>query len=164
MSIINDRQYLTQLKLTGKPKLSIEFIGLPSINTFYGMHRWAKATATAEWKYEAREKAYEHTLFLDDFLFKRALVVVNFYPPYEEISDVHNVYIKALLDGFTDAEVWSDDEWAFVPLVLYAWAGIGEQKPREHKRRMTRLDVYELHSYWVQGQQQVLPKGRKKLY
>lgn len=158
-----------QLKIEGlgpKPVLSITFEGLPSMNTYYNMHRWARATATAEWKWEARDKAYAYTLFRDpgDFLVNRALVVVNVFPPFEEIMDIHNIVIKPILDGFTDAEVWSDDEWAFCPLVLYAWAGIGKQKPRQHKIRRTRIDVYELHSYWVGGTQQRLPKGRKKLY
>jgi hypothetical protein len=147
----------------GDPILSVEFIGLPSVNTHYGQNRWAKSSRTAEWRYEAREKAYEHTLWRSDFLVRRALVVINVYPPYEEIMDIHNVWVKGILDGFTDAEVWSDDEWAFVPLVLFAWAGIGEQKPRQHKIRRTRVDVYELHSYWVGGVQQLLPKGRKRL-
>lgn len=158
-----NEQKLAQLHLVGQPTMSIDFIGLPSVNTHYGQNRWAKAQHTAEWRYEAREKAYEHTLWLDDFLIKRALVVVNVFPPYEEIMDIHNVWVKAVLDGFSDAEVWSDDEWAFVPLVLFAWAGIGEQKPRQHKIRRTRIDVYELDAYIVGGQRQTLPRGRKRL-
>lgn len=155
-----------QLRLDGPnptPALSIEFIGLPSVNTHYGQNRWKKSQHTAEWRLEAREKAYETTFWMDEFLVKRALVVINVYPPYEEIMDIHNVWVKGILDGFSDAGVWSDDEWAFVPLVLFAWAGIGEQKPRQHKIRRTRVDIYELHSYYVAGVQQTLPKGRKRL-
>jgi hypothetical protein len=141
-------KYNTILAIHGQPKLSLWFEGLPSMNTYYNMHRFARSAATAEWRYEARQKAYDTTLFMDDFLIQRALVVVNVFPPYEEIS----------------AGVWSDDEWAFCPLVMYAWAGIGEQKPRQHKVRRTRIDLYELAQYKVRGEAQILPKGRKKLY
>jgi hypothetical protein len=157
-------KYNTILAIHGQPKLSLWFEGLPSMNTYYNMHRFARSAATAEWRYEARQKAYDTTLFMDDFLIQRAFVVVNVFPPYEEISDIHNIVIKPILDGFSDAGVWSDDEWAFCPLVMYAWAGIGEQKPRQHKVRRTRIDLYELAQYKVRGEAQILPKGRKKLY
>lgn len=154
---------MAKLTITGSPALSIDFVGLPSVNTHYGQHRWAKAQHTAEWRLEAREKAYEHTMWNFDPLVRRALVVMNVYPPYEEISDIHNVWVKAILDGFTDAEVWVDDEWAFVPLVLWAWAGISEERHANgRKAKLTRIDVYELDKYIVNGDQQVLPAGRKR--
>jgi hypothetical protein len=160
----DDLRYLAQLNIAGKPVVSFTFEGLPSMNTYYNLNRWARSSRTAEWRYEAREKVYDHTdaLWLPDneYVINRALVVVNIYPPYEEMMDIHNIVIKPILDGFTDGGLWRDDEWTVVPLVLYAWAGIGEQKPRQHKIRRTRLDVYELNRYTVGGQQQILPKGR----
>lgn len=149
--------------------LSVEFVGLPSVNTHYNKHFRARGIDTAEWRYEAREKAMEQLGFrtlYEPLVKQRALVVVNVFPPYEEISDIHNVHIKPLLDGFSDANVWADDEWAWVPLVMHLWAGIGEQKPRQHKIRRTILDVYELHDITMSSQDKALklklPKGRSR--
>lgn len=165
MTMTNNLRHLSQLRIAGLPVMSIEFEGLPSVNTHYNMHWRQRSPRTAEWRYEARTKAYDYTLWIPDgiYLVNRALVVVNVFPPYEEISDIHNTHIKPILDGFTDAGVWSDDEWAFVPLVLYSWAGIGEHKPRERKIRRTVIDVYELYTYTVGGQKQNLPKGRTRI-
>lgn len=150
------------LSLTGDPAGSFEFIGLPSINSYYNLNRWARSTATAEWRYEAREKAIEALMWGEAVPVKRALVVVNCWPPFEEISDIHNIYIKALLDGFTEAELYPDDEWAFMPLLMYRWAGIGTQKPRQHKTRRTVLDVYELDALIINEKRQRLPLGRTR--
>lgn len=160
--------YGVQLKLEGlskEPIMSVEFLGLPSINAHYGKHWRQRSPVNAEWRYEARTKAYDYTLFRDDddYLVDRALVVVNVFPSVEEVMDIHNVYIKPVLDGFSDAGVWADDEFSFVPIVMYRWAGKGEHKPREQRIRKTVIDVYELHSLWVSGIQQTLPAGRKRL-
>lgn len=155
----------TKLQIQGHPIASFEFEGLPSVNTHYGKHWRARATPTAEWRYEAKEKAEEFIGWDSTPVIRtRALVVVWVYPPYEEISDIHNVHIKPLLDGFSDAGLWVDDEWAFVPLVLFAFGGIGEQKPRQHKIRRTRIDIYEIGMFIVRDTIHKLPRGRKKLY
>lgn len=163
---------ISKLQIQGHPVASFEFIGLPSVNTHYGLNRWTKATRTAEWRYEARVSVLTYRGLEDDDLFlaqmvpiiqKRALVVVWVFPPYEEISDIHNIYIKAVLDGFSDAGLWQDDEWASVPLVLYAFGGIGEQKPRTQKKRLTRFDIYEIGMFTVRDKIHNLPRGRKRL-
>lgn len=153
------------LALIGKPLISVEFEDLQSLNVFNNMNRWDKARVTAEWRLEAREKAIDEMGFMTEYplIKKRALVIVNVYPAYEEISDIPNVLIKPLLDGFSDADVWVDDEWAWVPVVMYRWAGIGKQQPRMRKVRRTILDVYELEDFLIMGKAQQLPKGRKRL-
>jgi hypothetical protein len=125
------------------------------------MHFRPRAIATAEWRYEAREKAIEEIGLWDTpAIKKRALVIVRVFPPFEEISDIHNVYIKGILDGFTDAGLWADDEWAWVPLVLYAFGGIGTQGVNRNKQRLTIVDVYELGEFTINGVNHKLPKGR----
>lgn len=153
------------LALIGKPKLSIWFKGLESLNTFNNYNRWTKARVTAEWRYEAKCKSWNKMGFFTDtpMIRRRALVIVNVYPPYEEISDIHNTLIKPVLDGFSDAGVWVDDEWAWLPIVMYRWAGIGKQKPRARKERRTRFDIYELEDFLIMGKAQRLPRGRKRL-
>jgi crossover junction endodeoxyribonuclease RusA len=153
-----------RVTIHGTPIATFTFIGLPSVNTHYGLHFRPKAVRTAEWRYEAREKALaliQNRGWEEGPLIKhRALVVVNVYPPYEEISDTHNVYVKALLDGFTDAGIWVDDEWAWVPLVLFAFGGLGTGPKTE---RMTLIEIYELKEFHYRGIRQILPKGRTRL-
>lgn len=152
------------LKVFGKKVASMEFIDLPSVNTFYNMYRHNKGRVTAEWRFEAKEKAWDEMGFEWEFPFikKRALVVVNVFIPHEGIMDIHNVYIKALLDGMSDAGMWADDEWAWVPLVLFRWAGVTQYEKREKRYRRTVIDVYEVDGLWVDGDMQILPRGRVK--
>jgi hypothetical protein len=151
------------ITLTGTPVGSFEFTGLPSVNTHYGKHFRPRGIATAEWRYEAKYKGIEAMGWDTATLIKRrALVVVRVYPPFEEISDIHNVYIKGILDGFTDAGIWVDDEWAWLPLVWYMWAGIGTHTPGRIKTRRTVIDVYELEKLIINGDKHRLPKGRKR--
>lgn len=148
-----------QLTLSGRPVASFEFRSVPSVNTHYNKHHHARSISTAEWRYEAREEALKVIRSMgkrpeDLPLVQRALVVVNVWIPHEGIMDIHNVHIKPLLDGFSEAQLWKDDEWAFVPLVLFRWAGV---LPKE---KLTTIDVYELQLFQVQGEYQLLPKGR----
>lgn len=150
--------------IAGDPVCSFEFVGLPSVNTHYNKHWRARSIDTAEWRYEAKYKALDFIGWSQVPVIKtRALVVVWVYPPYEEISDIHNVHIKPLLDGFSDAGIWQDDEWAFVPLVMYAFGGIGDYKPKQKKLRRTVLDIHELGTFNVNNVLHKLPKGRVKL-
>lgn len=159
-------QESTQLRLYGNPVLSVRFDNSISVNTFHNFHKWKRGQVNAEWRLEAREAAYEHTLFLPpgQYLVDRALVIVDVYiPPSEEIADIHNKYIKPMLDGFSDAEVWADDEWAFVPIVMYNWAGIESVPKGERTKRYIVIKVYELGSFVINGDQVKLPKGRTRL-
>ena len=157
----------TMVKIIGRPKFSFWFESLPSVNTHYNMHFRPRSIATAEWRYEAKRKALSAILkgmHLDrPVITGRAFVLVNVYPPHEEISDIHNVHTKALLDGFTDAGIWGDDEWAFVPLFAYRWAGFGTNIPGRNKGRQTRIDIYELGDFSINGDVQRMPKGRTRL-
>ena len=146
-----------QLFLSGSPEVSFEFEGLPSVNTHYNKHHHARGVSTAEWRYEAREKAKDYLAQFDPDelpLIRRALVVVNVWIPHEGIMDIHNVHIKPILDGFSEAQLWKDDEWAFVPIVMFRWAGI------EKGKRITVFDIYELTFFQVRGEYQKLPLGR----
>jgi crossover junction endodeoxyribonuclease RusA len=147
----------------GTPVATFEFVGLPSVNTHYGLHFRPKSVATAEWRYEGKMKALKLTRNRGweegPLIERRALVVVTVFPPYEEISDIHNVYVKAVLDGFTDAGIWADDEWASVPLVIFAFGGLGTGGKKE---RRTVIEIYELKEFHYHGSKRLLPKGRTR--
>ena len=105
-----------------------------------------------------------------ELLVNRAFVLVRVLTPTEGIADVPNLNVKHTFDGFTDAKVWVDDEWPFVPLVLFAWNGMDENpkfRLTKQKRRMRMrraiIEVHELEEFVINGQAQVLPKGRKSL-
>lgn len=151
------------ISIWGRKVASIEFIDLPSVNTFYNMYRYNKSRVTAEWRYEAKEKAWDAIGFEETPLIKkRALVIVNVYIPHEGIMDIHNVHIKPLLDGFSDAGMWADDEWAWVPLVLFKWAGVTQFAKREKRYRRTVIDVYDLDAMSIDGFMALLPSGRTR--
>jgi hypothetical protein len=162
MLLMTKYLHSASVSLTGQPLLSIPFENVPSINVFAGKHHRQKSVITAEWRYEAKYKALDEMGFVESYpmLKGRALCVVKFYPPHEEISDIHNVYVKPILDGFSDAGIWPDDEWAHLPLFWYQWAGFTEQIPRTPRRRTIIIDIYELGELLYNGVAQRLPKGR----
>ena len=151
----------TRITIAGEPVVSFEFEGLPSVNTHYGKHFRARGIDTAEWRYEAKYKALDFIKKRQTPVIQRGLVIVKVWPPHEGIMDIHNVHVKPLFDGFTDAGLWVDDEWAFVPMVTTLWAGLGDYKPREYKKRRTVLEIHELVHINYNGVYLNLPKGRR---
>lgn len=154
----------TQVHIAGDPVVTFTFYGLPSVNTHYGKHFRPRGIETNEYRLEAREEA-QWWMFgqnLELPVVKRALVIVKVWVPTEGIMDVHNEYIKALLDGFSDAGIWEDDEWTFVPMVINMWAGVGNFKPRQRRLKRTDIEIHELGLVKINGEYMKLPKGRRQ--
>lgn len=87
-----------------------------------------------------------------------ALIVIKIYLKSDgKVYDVTNPSFKSILDGFTDSRIWPDDEWAFVPLALFAWGGIDEESPR------FEVEVHKLAGFVINGQAQRLPMGRERV-
>lgn len=118
----------TVIEITGKPTASFTFFDLLSWNRLLNMHFRSKGGAIAKMNKYGYDMAIELQNEMDTsfgtFLVNRAFVLVKVIPPKEEISDIHNVCLKAIFDGFTSADIWADDEWAHVPFVGIMWAGI----------------------------------------
>lgn len=161
--------------------MSLQFFDLITWN------RFSKSYPKSQWGIASRARAEGRRLaeeFLDNVWWfptwdsptyvKRVLVVVKVYPPREEISDIHNIAIKNTIDGFKDAGVWVDDEWAYVPLVIFLWAGIDNNVQYKKKRaykgkrrnaapmRRTIIEVHELDALYINGARLILPKGRER--
>lgn len=158
----------TVIKSRGKLIGSFEVLGLPSVNVFYNKHYKTRATWTKRLRELGRDKGEELVGFRDTPLVKRALVVVRVWIPRTGVMDIHNDHIKPILDGLTDAGVWVDDEWAFVPAVLFVLGGVGtaleELKRGRKKRSRTRksvIEIYELADLEIGGTEVSLPKGRR---
>ena len=149
------------VEITGTPVASFEFINLPTWNTLLGQHWRRRSGVTKEWRMEGNHLAWafqRKQVFADLHSISRALVVVKVCPPFEEISDIHNISIKAIADGFTDAGLWPDDEWAYVPLVVFMWAGLSEDK-----KRRTTVEIHELEALVLNDESQILPLGREEI-
>lgn len=154
---------MATVKITGVPVLSLEFENVPSVNWFYNRHFRTRGPITAEWRFEAKDKARQELWWGEARPVDRALVVVKVYPFAEEIADLHNVHIKPLLDGLSDAMIWKDDEWAFVPVIIFMWGGASTHVPREKKIRRTVIEVYELEHFVFNQKHLTLPKGRTRV-
>jgi Holliday junction resolvase RusA-like endonuclease len=151
------------LEVRGRPLAEFVFPYVPTWNVSINAARahWSKGHShTKKWRAEGHELA--HT-FMQKFsphqrLIKyRALVVVRAYREHTGTFDVHNIQMKALFDGFTDAGVWVDDSWEYVPVVVFAWAGHAS-KGEGH----ITVAVYELGALIVDGTPQLLPAGREE--
>lgn len=159
------QQMPSVVTLTGEPVFTCWFNVVPSRNI---KSHWRKQMAiTSEWRYEARVKALTiRGMGEDDGFFAKldplindgpALVVVSVYLPHHGIADIHNIDVKPILDGFSDAGVYEDDEWAYVPLVLFEFKAIVP------KFKGIKIDVYKLASFKVDGSERPLPEGRVRL-
>lgn len=149
---------------TGPCIVSTAHENVPSWNATY--KHWAqKSQVTNEWRTEGKNKCLaalgldEDDWFLlhcEPLIKHRALVIVNVFLPHEGIQDIHNTNIKPILDGYSDAGLWADDEWAWVPVVMYKFAGI-----TPGSRNIT-ISVYELNSFWIGDNRVTLPEGRTR--
>jgi hypothetical protein len=152
---------MSSLHIEGQAKAVFVFDFVPSWNEVIDKARthWAVGhTMTKRWRAEGYTLAVEfmraffpQAQYLID---ECALIVVKVYRPDENLYDVHNVCIKAIGDGFTEGRIWRDDEWASVPLCLFAWADYDGQGVR------TEIEIHELEAYTIDGVGQVLPRGR----
>lgn len=154
----------TTIQIDGKPLVSFTFEYLPSWNEHLSaevhaaLHRKSR-WHTAKWRVEGRDLALR---FMSEcgprerrFLVQKpGFVWIKIYRATEHIFDVPNVYSKSIFDGFTDANIWPDDEWAFVPYALNSWCALDDKGQR------FEIEVHELNAVYWNGAPQVLPLGR----
>jgi Holliday junction resolvase RusA-like endonuclease len=57
-------------------------------------------------------------------------VVIKVYRRDNRSRDVHNLFAKPILDGFTDAGLWKDDNEKVVPKVTFEYCGVDRDNPR----------------------------------
>jgi hypothetical protein len=88
---------------------------------------------------------------------KRAMVVIKVCRGTERTYDVHNAYCKALFDGFSDAGIWRDDSWMYVPWVLYGWVHMDDFEGSFFGDNTVLIEVYELEGVSFNGIPYILP-------
>lgn len=177
---------MAELIINGRPLVVFE-TQLPSWNEtiemankrprFARSHAHARAPLTTyiqKWRNEGAKLANEFmqkVWWLKDehpyLVQKRGLVVVKVGratiegESSETSYDVHNAYCKAFFDGFSDAGVWKDDAWMYVPWVIYGWVHMSQLDAKYFKGMNTHvIEVYELDRVCFNGQDYVLPEWR----
>lgn len=137
----------------------------------YRVKSWAHARApfnayTQAWRehgeYMAKEfleKACWDLLFTQPYLIrKRAMVIVKVARATERTYDVHNAYVKAVFDGFSDAGIWKDDNWKYVPWVLYGWVHMSNiDEAFVTGDNVFLIELYELDRVTISGVPYILP-------
>jgi hypothetical protein len=87
----------------------------------------------------------------------KALVVVKIYLTNDgKVFDVTNPCIKHIQDGFTQQRIFPDDEWAFLPVTVFMFAGFDKANPR------FEIEIHQLETLVINGKAQALPLGREK--
>jgi hypothetical protein len=151
---------MSEVIINGQALAEFTFYNVPSWNTILGKHHMEQGRVTKSLRLEGQVlgQNFMRRFCTDrDYLVDRALIVVKVYPPHEGVMDIHNVALKAITDGFTDAMIFEDDEWAFVPVVVCMWGGID---PKGDRR--TVIEVHRLDRLVIDGKAQVLPMGRTR--
>lgn len=149
----------TAIVIEGQPLAVFTFPQLPSWNTILGKHWRVQGDIAKEQRTEGRLLARS---WMNRFgprrgvlIDKRVFVVVRVYLKSDALMDIHNVCVKNVLDGFTDSQVWPDDEWAYMPLVLFALGGIDPSNPR------IDIEVHSIDKFVMNGKVVPLPdQGR----
>ena len=166
----------TIVRVEGEPLLRVYVEGLPSWNKNF-RHWTDKAQNTRSWRSMGARLAHNAKMGLTrrwpiktkrDFVVKTGMMINRIFPPHEGEMDVFNVNIKAVTDGFTDASIWPNDEWAYIPLVMFMWGG-SFSKARYHSGKKwvglstTEIGIYELRAVFLNGVEQNLPDGRERI-
>lgn len=154
---------MTTIKIDGKPLVVFTFDELPSVNEEINKARknkYVSAKSTLQWRVAGARLAgrFMEEMNGSGYLIQNvALVVVNIYRDKQGKYDVTNPYVKAIMDGFTDAAIWPDDDWANLPMVIFRWrhADDGEEEGQRFE-----VEVHELDGVIQNGVTQVLPQGR----
>lgn len=156
----------TTIRIDGLALVQFIFDYIPSVNEAVDKARahWTVGRKHTEtWRTQGRTAA---SLFMANcgptvrgyLIQRRAFVWVRVFRAVEwPTYDVTNTYVKAIMDGFTDAMLWPDDDWPNVPNVLFGWQPYGPDEERVNK---FVIEVHELDAFVVNGQEQVLPMGR----
>lgn len=165
---------MTTIRIDGEALVRFVFDYIPSVNEAIDAARthWRSKNGrnlnagifhTKKWRAKGEDLArdflravgkHDRTCLIQ----RRAFVWVQVYREKEwPTYDVHNVYLKALLDGFTDAGIWPNDDWPNVPDVLFGWQPYG---PTEERANTFVVEVHELDAFIINGVAQVLPMGR----
>lgn len=163
----------SELIINGTPLAEFAFDGLPSWNVVIRKHRMQQSAMTKVLRKEGFTLAQQFMrrffagqeymlsdlgVKADDGYQARALVVVKVQPPHEGVLDIYNVDIKDVCDGFTDAMVWPDDEWAWLPVTVFMWApAVNAPESR------TTIEIHDLGRVVINGKSQPLPKGRRRV-
>lgn len=153
---------MSSVHIAGEALAIFVFDFIPSWNQVINTARkhWrAGHSETKQWRESGYNLAHKYMLRFfpgrKRLIRKRALVIVKVFRGSEKVYDVHNVCFKHLADGFTDAGVWKDDDWATVPMVIFMWA---ENVPMSHQR--VEIEIHELDFVVISGRAMTLPAGR----
>jgi Holliday junction resolvase RusA-like endonuclease len=153
---------MSSVVIEGQPLAIFVFDFVPSWNQVINVARahWSKGHGqTKTWRESGYNLAHKYmTRFFPGrkrLIKQRALVIVKVFRGSEKVYDIHNVCLKHLADGFTDAGIWKDDDWATVPMVIFMWA---ENVPMSEQR--IEIEIHELSYVTISGKMMRLPAGR----
>jgi hypothetical protein len=169
---------MAELIIKGGPIAVFEFDYIPSWNEAIDAARgrgWKRGRGhTKKWRRIGEKLAqdWQSWAMLEvprQFLVNRALVIVKSFRPTDNLFDVHNVYTKAVFDGFSDANIWRDDNYRHVPWVLYGFMPQDEIEMAIMGKAFT-IEIYTLDRVLLDGVDRTPPewrvdygKGRPKL-
>jgi Holliday junction resolvase RusA-like endonuclease len=164
---------MSELIITGEPILAMTFPLLPSWNDAVrkarGKFGWRSGHAhTKKWERIGKHVAQDQREFVGRYLpfdyvvRKRAMVLVKMFRETARVYDVHNLYLKALFDGFTKAMVWPDDSWPYVPWVVQGWCYQSEfDLAFETFPQRVEIEIHELTRVVLNDAAQILPVGKE---
>lgn len=128
-----------ELALTETPLFVVTVPGkLLSINKFSWMRRMEANRVEGEWRGKGKNNALAlknngslRQEVLDRLpLTRNVRIVCKVWWPGHQRMDVHNGYVKPILDGFVDAGLLTDDYHAVVPKFGYEYMGVDGDNPR----------------------------------
>jgi hypothetical protein len=166
---------MTTIIIQGQPLASFEYDYIPSWNEVIS---WANqrpkraytrqqqlaiySSRKNQWKHEGQEIAEsfmgQYHPYRDYLIECRAFVLLKVIRLDERSYDVHNVWLKAIFDGFTNANIWPDDEWPNVPTVMATWW----PNVDNYVAHTFIIEIHELEAFTYNGLSVGLPAGRHR--
>jgi Holliday junction resolvase RusA-like endonuclease len=134
---------MATITINGLPLATFTFPHLPSWNESISKARGNKFKAakdTANWRLEgcvAAKNWLKGKSLARPFFKQPVAIVARVWRKDKRRYDVHNICLKAVLDGFSDANLWQDDSSDYVPILMMMHMGINKLRPR------VEISIYE---------------------
>lgn len=96
----------------------------------FGLETFQKQFFRKRTKKNPNPRPYYLEALREHFIRERCAIIVRVWRKDARTYDVPNIYIKPLLDGFTQAGLWRDDDSSILRRCLYQYEGIDKKNPR----------------------------------
>jgi len=116
-----------------------------------------------EWFGKEKDQSREHVRLVEPYFLRPVAIDCRVWRPDSRPYDVHNVCLKAVLDGFVDARLLIGDDTRFVKEVSFVYEGVDESLALTRTERATRKAVQDARRLKGQNPKRMPTRARFRI-